>query len=466
MGSSYVPMAQVFCNDWHMTNSQSASHASVMIAFRCENVRSFRHPLELSMLSTGLADRTAVREVVWRSGGRSLGVLPVAGLFGANASGKSNVLEAMDDMRALVLSSFRFGSPTGPIPRWPFRLDPDSIKAPSEYEIELILEGVRHQYGFQIDDHHVFAEWAYRWPRGRASLIFRRDGDEVELGAFEKGRGRAALGLLRPNALFLSTAASANHPLLLPLYEWFRRNLLLATTDTREARQSFTAKLLENEQAHASVLALLRAADIGITGVRQRPIDPQVRDRMELALRVLRGDEGDPGDLEHPSQIGDHDFQFTHRGSGSNVELEPQDESLGTLVWFGLVGPVLDSLAMGSVFLADELDASLHPSLVAQLIRLYQSPTTNPRRAQLIFNSHDTTILGDASGNRLIGRDQIWFTEKKNDGSTRLYPLSDLDPRKAEAVGRRYLSGRYGALPLLAPDEFDAAVEQFVGLEA
>ena len=150
--------------------------------------------------------------------------------------------------------------------------------------------------------------------------------------------------------------------------------------------------------------------------------------------------------------------QLQHRGADGNVDFGLEDESLGTLVWLGLVGPVVKVLSEGSVLLADELDASLHPVLVAHLISIFQDPTTNPGGAQLIFNSHDTTILGDStvdrvegrSRQRLIGRDQIWFTEKANDGATRLYPLSDLAPRKDEAVERRYLAGRYGATPIVS----------------
>lgn len=132
---------------------------------------------------------------------------------------------------------------------------------------------------------------------------------------------------------------------------------------------------------------------------------------------------------------------------------------MGTRVWFGLIGPVVQALESGSVFLADELDASLHPALVTELVRLFQDEDTNPRRAQLIFNSHDATLLGDTVGAPLLGRDQIWFTEKSNDGSTRLYPLVALEPRKQEAVGKRYLEGRYGATPILSPQEFASAVE-------
>ena len=130
------------------------------------------------------------------------------------------------------------------------------------------------------------------------------------------------------------------------------------------------------------------------------------------------------------------------------------DESLGTLVWFGLVGPIVEALATGAVLLADELDASLHPALVAQLVKLFQNPGTNPNHAQLIFGSHDATLLGDSMTEQIIGRDQIWFTEKRDNGGTRLYALADLAPRKEEAIGRRYLAGRYGATPILSDQQF------------
>jgi AAA15 family ATPase/GTPase len=151
--------------------------------------------------------------------------------------------------------------------------------------------------------------------------------------------------------------------------------------------------------------------------------------------------------------------RLLHEGVAGPVELEPVDESLGTRVWFGIIGPVVSALASGSVFLADEIDASLHPALVTHLIRLFRDEATNPNRAQIIFNSHDATLLPDTKDDRLLGRDQIWFTEKSSDGSTRLYPLTDLEPRKQEAVGKRYLAGRYGATPILSEQEFAAAAE-------
>src|ERR1022692_2164695 len=237
---------------------------------------------------------------------------------------------------------------------------------------------------------------------------------------------------------------------------WFAGNFRLAEARGRQLRQAMTTKLLDDDVSREPVLALLRAADLGVTGAKKRRLDPVMKERLQRAARILAGQEGEPDGAGEGLALEELGVRLTHRAAGGEVELDAQDESLGTLVWFGLVGPVVEALADGAVLLADELDAGLHPALVAELIRLFQDPESNPRRAQLVFNSHDATILGDSSGDRIIGRDQIWFTEKRTDGSTRLYPLADLDPRKEEAIGRRYLAGRYGATPILSRQEFDA----------
>ena len=443
-----------------MSDKSAVTNASVLLAFRGANVRSFRDPFEMSLLSTSLSESAVVRRIPWREGGQPIGVLPAAGVFGANASGKSNILRAMNDMRSLVLSSFMRSSPIGGPPRRPFLLDGISQQLPSHFEVDLILSGVRHRYGFEIDDDRVIEEWAFRSPHGRSALLFHRVGLKVDLGGGNRSKGRAAAELLRPNALFLSTAAAGNHPALLPIYEWFARNLLFAEASSRPVRQALTAGFLDDPAFRDRVLALLGAADLGLTGAKTHELDPVIRERIERAVRILAGGEG--GTIDGP-EVPEFDAQrvtLVHRGVDRDVELDPDEESLGTLVWFGLIGPIIGALEHGAVLLADELDASLHPRLVAELVRLFQDSTSNPRRAQIIFNSHDASLLGGAVGERLLGRDQVWFTEKHEDGTTRLYPLSDLDPRKEEAIGRRYLEGRYGATPILSTPEFAAAGPQ------
>lgn len=448
-----------------MSETSDGYRASVLLAFRGQNVRSFRDEFELSLLASSLAEQGVVRAVPWRAGGQSLGVLPVAGVFGANASGKSNLLKAMGDMRRHVLQSFQTGNPMGGISRRPFLLDSKTQTAPSRFEVDLVLEGVRHEYGFVLDDDNVLEEWAYRYPRGKAALLFRRDNDRMEFGASERVKGRAVMELLRPNALFLSTAASANHQTLLPLYAWFGRNLRLAGASSRKIRQVFTTNLLDRESRREQILALLRAADLGVTGVRKHDLDPAMKDQLQRVARILSGAEGEPDGSEEGPSFEGFDVRFVHRSADGEVEFDDDEESLGTLVWYGLLGPVVTALTDGVVFLADELDASLHPALVAELVRLFQDPETNPRQAQLVFNSHDPTLLGDSAPPRLLGRDQVWFTEKRADGSTRLYALADLDPRREEAVSRRYLAGRYGATPILSRQEFDAAAGLIVSGE-
>jgi hypothetical protein len=205
---------------------------------------------------------------------------------------------------------------------------------------------------------------------------------------------------------------------------------------------------------------------LGITDARVREPEPEFIDRFTRVVQALQKEF--PADGNEPLNIDTTPFlqiALSHRGKTGNVEFETADESLGTLIWLGLIGPVLDALATGTVVLVDELESSLHPALVRQLVRIFQGQRTNPHGAQLIFNSFEAGLLGNSVDDRILGRDQVWFTEKLHDGSTRLYPLSDLSPRKAEAVAHRYLDGRYGASPLVSDEEFDAlAVKASSGL--
>ncbi len=409
-----------------------------------------------------MAEKEFVQQVPWRDTGATIRVLPAAGVFGANASGKSNVLEAMDDMRHHILHSFRSGEPGGEMPRWPFSLDEESSGKPSAYEVEFVLGGVLHEYGFIHNDERVIEEWAYHRPKGRAAILFHREGDDVNFGSIDKARSRAAQDLLRSNALFLSTAAAGGHPHLTTIRMWFARNMRIVDARSRAMRQAFTAQMLDDDTYRSAVLELLWAADLGVVDAKKHKPDPALRDRIERAARIIVGAEDEPSDgasldLEELASV-----NLLHRGHNGDVEFRANEESLGTLVWFGIIGPVLKALESGAVLLVDELDASLHPDLVARIVRLFQNPETNPAFGQLVFNSHDPALMGDGTAGRLLGRDQIWFTEKLNDGSTRLYPLADLGPRKHEAVAKRYLEGHYGARPILMDGDFANAAERVV----
>jgi uncharacterized protein len=407
---------------------EGVDRPSVLLGFSVENVRCFKQPAEMSFAATAQANPDVVREVPWREGGRPMRVLPAAGIFGANASGKTMFLEALDDMRMYVLDSFR--RPIEPGEHWPFVLDPACAASPSRYEIEIVLDGVKTEYGFILDAERVHEEWAYRYPNGRANLLFRRIGDDVDIGPTGRSETRAIQRLLRKNALLLSATGAADHD-------------------------------VEEPSERERVLDMLRAADLGIVDATKAEvaIDPRLQERLARAVRELVGEEARGGEgSEMPPSSGlaaATQLMLVHRGNASNVPLPLGVESQGTRVWLGLIGSVLSALDGGSALVVDELEASLHPALVAQIIRLFQDQNTNRNRAQLIFNSHDPMVLGDSSEGRLLGRDQIWFTEKGSDGSSLLYPLTEFAPRKNEAISRRYLHGRYGATPVLSHGDFE-----------
>lgn len=395
-----------------------------------------------------------------------MGVLPAAGIFGANASGKSTVLRAMADMRAVVLRSFRQGDRESKVHRRPFLLHKEGTERPSRFDVDLVLAGVRWQYGFEIDDQRVLGEYAYYYPKGRQALVFRRAGaGQLEFGPTFRSSGHTLARLVRGNALLLSVAGAAADDstdkaleitsVIGPLFAWFRTSLRLMEPRNREPRIAVTADRVRSPEARGDVLALLQAADLGISDMdRFRPdLDPKAAELLKRAFRIIEGHGDTTGEGQEEQIVVGELVRLRHVGRDGPVLIDPEHESQGTLVWVSLIGPVLEALEGGATVLIDELDTSLHPHLAQRLIGLFQDPHTNPNCAQLVFSAHDVTILGD-SAQRTLGRDQIWFAEKDADGATALYPLADFRPKGDEAIGRRYLQGRYGGVPVLDPAEF------------
>lgn len=427
--------------------------ASALLSFECTNVRSYRDTALLSLVAGPRSDPQVARVCRVAGSPKPVRVLPGLGLFGANASGKTTLLRALTDMRMLVLGSFRNGSTGTPLPRRPFLLDDVSESRPSSFAIEVLVDGVRWQYGFEFSNEKVTEEYAYHYPLGKRRVVFERSDAEITFG---RGMGSAMRDLVRQNSLVLSTAGAARESLLTPLFGWFMTNLTLADASSRDLRTARTVDLMQTDANRARVLHLIQAADLGIADIESIEPDPEDVVRIERALRILSGaEQSSEGDSEMEFIVEDL-LRLTHCGDAGCKSFGREDESLGTLVWVGLIGPVIDALDSGSVLLADELDASLHPLLVERIIDLFQDESTNPRLAQIVFNAHDTTVLGDSSG-RLLRRDQIWFTEKAHSGQTALIPLLDYRPRKDEALQPRYLQGRYGGVPVIDRGAFTAA---------
>ncbi|WP_182909980.1 ATP/GTP-binding protein [Microbispora sp. H13382] len=410
----------------------------MLLSFRTANHRSLRE--EQHLLLTPAYDGQDTPDAEWPA-------VPVAAIFGPNASGKSNVLDAIRYMSYVVRWSFRENEPGAGLRRNPFALNSDE---PSTYVVDLSIDGVRYTYGFAVDDLAVVDEWLYSYPRKRERKIFERSGDTFTYGVNTPDSVKGLAELVEPNVLLLSVGARARQETLRPVYGWFaaqgfRSPSAIMNTETLLGRLGS----MEIPELQARIADLMRAADTGIT-------DFEVVEETdeELAVRAAR----------RPRVRGEYmpsrrtRLLFRHMCGAGEFTLPLQQESEGTQQMFHLAVSVLPVLQHGGVLVADELDASLHTYLSAKLIQLFQDPVTNPRGAQLVFASHDSALLGRIQGRDVLKRDQIWFTEKGEDGGTQLFPLTDFKPRKEDNRERRYLTGRYGAVPNMDDELFTAAL--------
>lgn len=448
-----------------MTSQSEESAPSALLSFTAENARSYRDEVTLSLLATRLAAEGVPRSLTPAGMAKPVRVLPAAGIFGANASGKTTILRAMADMRNLVLASFVQGSRGTPIPRERFLLDSASQDRPTRFEIDMVLEGVRWVYGFEVNDEQVRKEYAYHWPRGRQALVFQRDEDLVDFGSRFKAEDRALENLLRDNSLLLSVAGTTGNKQLDSLFDWFKSNLKLAEPRNLLYRIFFTGNMYKNADYMERIISMVQTADLGISDLKITDFDTtslirEVNENIEderidevvghfsEMMRILKDFEDDFDLTNEWEAFPLRELRLIHIGTNNNVPLYQKDESRGTLVWMSLIGPLLKVLEKGGVILVDELDISLHAHLVEQIIAIFQNPQVNRRNAQLIFNSHDGRIL-EEGGTWALGRDQIWFTRKEYSGESKLYSLYDFSPRRDEAVHHRYFQGRYGAVPVI-----------------
>lgn len=423
----------------------------MLLRFKFANYRSFRDEAELSALGTRLDMDAGRLEPVSTETGDTLAVLPVIAVLGANASGKSNLIKAATFMRNFVLESAFKVSPLGGIRRDAFRLDQSSPSQPTLLEVDFTHMGSRYVYGFELDDNSVQAEWLHTFPHRRTQVLFDREGSEFTFGRNLPGPNKRIADLTRSNALYLSTAAGANHEALLGVISWFYTGLIPVDLGVH-GHETFLAQQVEGQERRVS--QMLRLADLGIVNaqVKRRPIDDEqrrmLRERLSAQFPTDMPDR--EKQLEHyiESMSGRNnvDLRLIHRTKDGHSPLPFDDESLGTKTWLVMVVNALSALERGSTLIVDELDASLHPALMAEILRLFLSPKSNSSGAQLIFTTHDTWTL-DSQAESPLSRGQVWFVEKDLTGASTLVPLSDYRPRKGENVQRGYLQGRYGGIP-------------------
>lgn len=378
-------------------------------------------------------------------------LLRSAVIYGPNAAGKSNLLKALAFMQNFVLKSHSHQEGQQ-INAAPFALDSSKREEPSEFEIFFLQDNIRYQFGFAVNRARVTKEWLFSYPKGRPKLVYERNydpkTDEEQWDINLTGPKDLWKKTTRKNALFLSNAIQLNNDQLKPVFDWFQ-NKLTKILPGGKINLKFSIDQCASEDGTKRIMEFMNAADIGIAGISLKsvslPILPPTMFPPDMPQVVK--------DQLANSLLGKEisDIRFLHKtDNGESVHFHISDESDGTQKLFAFAGPLLDVLAKGSTLVVDEMDTSLHPLMVRFLIGLFQNSKSNKHNAQLIFTTHDTSVLDT----EIFRRDQVWFVEKDRDQSSKLYPLSDFSPRKGEALEKGYLQGRYGALPFIGELRF------------
>jgi hypothetical protein len=415
----------------------------MLIEFRIKNFLSLRDEQALSLVAS--RDKTLQDTHTHATGISAAPVLVrSAVVYGANASGKSNLIKALQYMRGVVMESATAIQPGQAFAVQPFRLDADSTNEPSEFEITFLLDGVRYQYGFAMTAQRIVAEHLLVYKAFKPQRWFTRRFDTAtgkdiyEFGPGLKGPKNLWEGATRPNALFLSMAVQLNSDGLRPVFDWFMNRLVIFNEQAPLSPQ-MSIQMLKQDDGRKEICNFLSAADISIAD-----IDVETRKVPGQAVHfdlVVGKTEVRPEEMEV------HTLRFHHVTEQGKAVFDLMDESNGTRNLLFLAGPVLDILDKGLTLIIDELDTSLHTLLVRELVRLFHRPEINTQGAQLVFTTHDTSLL-DAQD--LFRRDQVWFVEKDHDQASAVVSLSEFSPRKNEALERGYLMGRYGGVPFLS----------------
>jgi uncharacterized protein len=406
----------------------------LLLQFSVKNFRSFEKE-EILNLSAGKGSE--LRDSNTFESSQNQHLVRSAVIYGPNAGGKSNLIRAIFFLQQFILASSTAYQEKQKIPLQPFRLNAKSQNEPSEFSIDFVCNDVRFTYHLALTEDQIIIEELYAYPKNYRQTWFTRKWNSSSKtydwyqGPSFKGEHKVWEQMTRANALYLSTAVQFNSEQLKPIFLWFRDQLviLLKNGPIQEIyfNPDLTFQFLKDPKTAPWIHKFMECADIGIENFHL--IEEEVPPVKKVAVRT-----------QHKMLDSDQKVFF-------DLFL---DESDGTQRLFSQAGGWLKALREGLVLFVDELDLHLHPNIVRYLIELFHSPKTNQKNAQLIFTTHDTSLLDSD----LFRRDQVWFVQKDGKQGSRLYSLLDFKPRKGEAIGKGYLQGRYGALPYIGKFRF------------
>ena len=417
----------------------------MLLRFGVSNHLSIRERQELSFVASSLKDPD---EGLIDCAAVNGSIVPAIVIYGANASGKSNLVDVMQAMLALILLSHTKGKPDGGVPRRPFRLDPDSSQKPSRFDIDFVIDGVRYHYGFEASDTEFVTEWLYAFPRSHRRTLYERVGNQFSFGRSLRGPNRIIASLTRPNSLFLSAAAQNDHEQLSRVYGYFGSIEGFQEIDIPGAMAP--AQLAE-QAVDERVIKFLEKVGTGIIGYqRKETVVSEQEQAFQREITEFIGRKLADISLGPETDVKDKrvSIEFAHRGrDGKQVYFELDRESAGTRRLLFVLTLAFRALDEGVPLFIDELDASLHTRASEAVLSLFCSRENNPKGAQLVATTHDTNLMESS----VLRRDQLWFVQKDAEGATELFPLTDIRTRKGDNIEKGYLQGRYGAVPFDEP---------------
>ncbi|MCY1285191.1 AAA domain, putative AbiEii toxin, Type IV TA system [compost metagenome] len=416
----------------------------MLVQFSVQNYRSIKDRCTLSMVASNYYKENELTNTFETGVSDCPRLLKSVVIYGPNAAGKSNLMNAMIFLDSFIRLSAKDSQSGDLIDVTPFMLSSETRESDSEFEVIFIEGGVRYEFGLCINSKRVTEEWLIAYPKGAAQKWFHRIYDATSgeyhykySKYFEGGRLRGDWRRqTRENASYLSVAVQFNNVQLSPVYDWFSNRLAMLRPE--RLSHEFTAKQCANPEFRKKVVEFVRSADIPLADIdvkKRKYTDIEFPDNVPSAVRE---------ELEKSLKDKEYFEVFFSRedNEGEIVEFELDDESKGTQGLFNFAGPWIDVTSNDMVLVVDELDSSLHPLIVHHLVEILHRANT---KAQIIFTTHDTTILSK----KILRRDQVWLIKKNKSQGTVVYPLSDYQVRDGEAIEKGYLSGRYGAIPFV-----------------
>lgn len=397
----------------------------MILEFCVSNFLSIKDNLKLSFVATTLKESLSEPNDVIRISDMGLALVRSAVIYGANASGKTNVLKAIAFYRHFIMDSFKNSQAGESIDVENFRLNASTVHEPTTMEATFAVGEYLYRYGFEVDQKAIHAEWLYRRmnrKRAKEVEIFYREEKTTTVHAKSPlMQDLVNKKMVRGNALLLSTAAQFNESTAVDILHWLSDTQILFCSED-EKMWSQAVRNLDDEKIRERIVRFAKYADLGIESIAR--IDNRI-----VSSHRQYDDEGRET----------NSVAFSFNGN----------ESEGTIKYFSLAFPIIDALDNGKRLVVDELDSKLHPLLVRKIVTLFNSAETNPKGAQLLFTTHDTFLLSAG----LFRRDQVWFTQKDNFGATEAYSLAEYKVRGSSPFERDYLQGKFGATPIIGDME-------------